>query len=136
MDFQDKELGPETLEWLNNRRRSKNPSIEKWLDARGQRRQMGLFSHKVGTVPYYAWWEITENGIPYWEETYYDKYRTKFFVAKWSRPNKFFRTRNGQMEWQGSGDAWGRPHVQGKSSRYSMKQKKVWIEEAYEAIRS
>lgn len=86
----------------------------------------------------------TPNGIPYWDYPVYisrytreileDKQEliiTHFNAPRWA---KWWRSRNGSVEWGYAHDLWAKPHVEGKSSRKTMRLKKVWWKEAEEAL--
>lgn len=113
---------------------------QKWMDFRRIRNKWiyglwGRFNKRV------AW---TENGVPYWNypprinpytgKIEYDD--QELIVQQINNPRwaKSYRSRNGSVEWGYVKDAWAKPHVEGKSSRKSMRGKQVWWSEAEEAL--
>lgn len=115
---------------------------EKWNDFRRIRNKWiyGLWGRVSNRI---AW---TENGVPYWNyppridrytgEMEYDD--QELIVQQINNPRwaKRYRSRNGSVEWGYVKDAWAKPHVEGKSSRKSMRNKTKWWVEANEYLYS
>ena len=111
---------------------------QKWMDFRRIRNKWiyGLYGRVDNRI---SW---TENGIPFWDypprisqstgEIDYDD--QELITQQINNPSwaKWYRSRNGSVEWGYVKDAWEKPHVEGKSSRVSMKLKRHWWNQAYE----
>ena len=112
---------------------------QKWMDFRRIRNKWiyGLW----GFNKQVAW---TENGVLYWNypprinpytgKTEYDD--QQMIVQQINNPRwaKRYRSGNGSVEWGYVKDAWAKPHVEGKSSRKTMRLKKMWWKDAEEAL--
>lgn len=105
---------------------------KKWKDMKRVRACIGRWAD--GTtytgIPFqYERWGIN----PY---TGKKEYHDHYFYVHFNRPSScvYLRHRNGSVEFQGEGDAWGRPHTEGKSSRVHNRLTKSWWNEAYESL--
>lgn len=88
----------------------------------------------------------TPSGVPYWDyPPFISRYTHEIIVDEQElitshfngpRWGKWWRSRNGSVEWGYVDDLWRKPHVEGKSSRKSMRAKKLWWMEAEEALNS
>lgn len=107
------------------------PQRRKWQDTQHVRNQVcwrwwfkidghprGLYTHGItgGGIPWYK----RQGELPHYDAHGRQRNRQR-------RPLRRF---NGSQEWGSSWDAWGKPHVQGKSSRHRMRLIDEWWNEA------
>lgn len=113
---------------------------QKWMDFRRNRNKWmyGLWGRVNNRI---AW---TANGIPFWNypprinpftgKVEFDEQELITQQINSPRWAKRYRSSNGSVEWGYVKDVWAKPHVEGKSSRKTMRIKKVWWEQAEEAL--